>query len=744
MKLQAIFFVSLIVATFVQPSIAQQNYKPKSNPKIEAKIKALLSQMTLEEKVGMIHGNSSFTSAGVERLGIPELIMSDGPHGVRPEHGRDWILDEGVEDSGTYLPTGINLAATWNTDLGYQYGAVLGKEARYRGKDIILGPGVNIIRSPLNGRNFEYLSEDPFLTSKMAVGYIKGVQNQGVSACVKHFAANNEEADRGTVDVRMSERALREIYLPAFKAAVIDGKVHSVMGAYNKFRGQYATHNEYLVNKILKGEWGFKGVLLSDWGSVHDVKEALYNGTDLEMGTDLFLMNNSVSQSDASGKDLDKSYYDRFFMADSALNLVRKGEVPVSIIDDKVSRILRLMLSTNMIGGETRAIGTYNSSQHQKLALTVAEEGIVLLKNTPLAGQKNNVLPLSKSVKSIAVIGENATRENAMGGGSSQVRAKYEITPLQGLKNLLGDGTNITYARGYKIDKSQKADDALIAEAVEAAKNAEVAIIYCGWTHGYDYSKWGDNAFDAEAVDKPNMKMPFEQDKLITAVLEANPNTIIVLIGGGAIDMNKWIVKTPAIIQGWYPGMEGGNALAKIIFGDVNPSGKLPVTFAKVLEDVPAHKLGEFGGTNGVVTYKDDIFVGYRYTQPANVKPQFAFGHGLSYTNFTYHDAKVKAKKRSVRIKVTVKNTGEIAGAEVVQIYVKKPGSIKLPEQELKSFDKVFLKPGESKKITFEIPIEDLRYFDGLKNEWVLGKGNVKVMIGSASDDIQISKEVKL
>jgi beta-glucosidase len=744
MKFPAIFLVSLIVATLAHPSVAQQKYNSKTNPKIEAKIKVFLSQMTLEEKVGMIHANSSFTSAGVERLGIPELIMSDGPHGVRPEHGRDWVLDEGVDDSGTYLPTGIILAATWNIDLGYQYGAVLGKEARFRGKDIILGPGVNIIRSPLNGRNFEYLSEDPFLTSKMAVGYIKGVQNQGVSACVKHFAANNEEADRGTVDVRMSERALREIYLPAFKAAVVDGKVHSVMGAYNKFRGQYATHNEYLVNKILKGEWGFKGVLLSDWGSVHDVKEALYNGTDLEMGTDLFLMNNSVSQSDASGKDLDKSYYDRFFMADSALNLVKNGDVPVSIIDDKVSRILRLMLSTNMIGGETRAIGTYNSPQHQKLALTVAEEGIVLLKNTPLAGQKNNVLPLSKSVKSIAVIGENATRENAMGGGSSQVRAKYEITPLQGLKNILGNSTNITYARGYKIDKSQKADDALIAEAVEAAKNAEVAIIYCGWTHGYDYSKWGDNAFDAEAVDKPNMKMPFEQDKLITAVLAANPNTIIVLIGGGAIDMNKWIAKTPAIIQGWYPGMEGGNALAKIIFGDVNPSGKLPVTFAKVLEDVPAHKLGEFGGTNGVVTYKDDVFVGYRYTQPSNVKPQFAFGHGLSYTNFTYNDAKVKAKKRSVRIKVTVKNTGETAGAEVVQIYVKKPGSIKLPEQELKSFNKVFLKAGESKKITFEIPIEDLRYFDELKNEWVLGKGNVKMMIGSASDDIKISKEVEL
>ncbi|MBC7653566.1 MAG: glycoside hydrolase family 3 C-terminal domain-containing protein [Oligoflexus sp.] len=733
MKLHSVF-VAVSLITLAVPSFSQQ----KENPKVENKIKALLKQMTLEEKIGMIHANSSFTSAGVPRLGIPELVMSDGPHGVRPEHGRDWILDKGVDDAGTYLPTGINLAATWNPQLGYQYGAVLGREARYRGKDIILGPGVNIIRSPLNGRNFEYLSEDPFLASKMAVGYIQGVQNQGVSACVKHFAANNEEADRNTVDVRMSERALREIYLPAFKAAVKEGKVYSVMGSYNKFRGQFATHNDYLVNKILKGEWGFEGVLMSDWGSVHHLKEALYNGTDLEMGTDLRLMNNSVSQSDASGKALSKSLYDKFFMADSALNMVKDGTVPEAIIDEKVSRILRLMFAIKMIGAKDRPAGVYNSAQHQQVALKVAEEGIVLLKN------QKNILPLSKALKSIAVIGENATRENSMGGGSSQVKAKYEITPLQGLKNLLGATTNITYARGYKIDKSQKADDTLIAEAVKAAKSADVAIVYCGWTHGYDYSKWGDNAFDAEAVDKPNMNMPFEQDKLIKAVLAANPKTIIVLIGGGPVDMSKWINQAPAIIQGWYAGMEGGNALAKIIFGDVNPSGKLPMTFPKVLEDVPAHKLGEFQGTKGVVNYNDDIFVGYRYYETFNVKPQFAFGHGLAYTSFSYDAAKIKANKENLEIKVTIKNTGKVDGAEVVQVYVKKPGTIKLANEELKAFEKVFLKAGESKTVILKIFKDDLRYYDEDKKNWFLGEGNVNVMIGSASDDIKIRKEIKL
>ena len=715
------------------------NAQQKLDPETEVKVNQLLKQMTLEEKIGMIHGNSSFTSAGVARLGIPELTMSDGPHGVRPEHGRDWQLDKGVDDSGTYLPTGIGLASTWNTTLGYKYGAVLGREARYRGKDIILGPGVNIIRSPLNGRNFEYLSEDPFLAGKMAVGYILGVQSEGISACVKHYAANNEEADRNTVDVRMSERALREIYLPAFKAAVIDGKVNSAMGSYNKFRGQFATHNKYLVNTIMKGEWGFKGIFMSDWGSVHNLKEALYNGTDLEMGTDLKLMNNNVSQTDMAAGVLPKHIYDRFFMADSALNMVKSGAVPESIIDEKVRRILRVMFATNMIDGK-RTAGAYNLPQHQQLALKVAEEGIVLLKND------NAMLPLSKSnVKSIAVIGENANRENAMGGGSSQVKAKYEITPLAGLKTLLGTGANITYSRGYKIARNQKADKQLISEAVEAASKADVAIVYCGWTHGFDYDKWGDNTYDAESVDKPDMNMPFEQDELVTAVLKANPKTIIVLIGGGPVDMTKWVTQTPAIIQAWYPGMEGGNALAKIVFGDVNPSGKLPMTFPKKLEDSPAHKLGDFPGKNGVANYNEDIFVGYRYFDTYKVKPQFAFGHGLSYTAFDYSNLSVRPASKRVKVSVSIKNTGAKAGAEVVQLYVKDSKSkVKRPEKELKAFEKVFLNSQESKVVSFDLPESSFQYYDEKYGKWMLEPGEFEIVIGSSTSDIRARKKMIL
>ncbi|HTN20955.1 MAG TPA: glycoside hydrolase family 3 C-terminal domain-containing protein [Pelobium sp.] len=705
---------------------------------VETKINSLIKKMTLEEKVTMIHASSSFTSGGVPRLGIPELTTSDGPHGVRPEHGRDWVLDEGVDDAGTYLPTGNALAATWNPKLGYAFGRVLGSEANYRGKDVILGPGVNIIRSPLNGRNFEYLSEDPFLASEMVVGYIKGVQDEGISACVKHYAANNEEVDRNEVDVYMSERALREIYLPAFKAAVTAGDVNTVMGSYNKFRGEFATHNEYLVNTILKGEWGFNGILMSDWGAVHNAKEALLKGTDLEMGTDLLLMNKNVSQSDAGGKAVSKNMYDRFFMADSAIILVKNGTVPESLIDEKVRRILRIMFKTNMIDGK-RKPGAYNTKEHQQTALKVAEEAIVLLKNN------SNILPLKKSVKSIAVIGQNAVRENSMGGGSSQVKAKYEITPLQGLKNLLSNNANITYSQGYKIARNQKADEKMIAEAVVAAKKAEVAIIYCGWTHGYDYNKWSDNAFDAEGVDKPNMNMPFGQDELIKAVLNANPHTVVVLMGGGPIDISAWEKDAPAILEGWYAGMEGGNALAKVIFGDVNPSGKLPMTFPKKLDDSPAHKFGDFPGKNGVANYNEDIFVGYRYFDTYNVKPQFAFGHGLSYTNFAYTGLTLKTLGNEVKVTLKVKNTGKVAGDEVVQVYVGVPKSdVKRATKELKSFQKVSLKPGEEKTVELTLSADAFKYFNEEKMQWTHEKTNYNIMVGSASDDIRVEKQISL
>ncbi|RKR81967.1 beta-glucosidase [Mucilaginibacter gracilis] len=706
----------------------------------ELKISRLLKQMTLEEKVQMIHGSSSFTSGGVKRLGIPELTMSDGPHGVRLEHGRGWNAIKNVDDSGTYLPTGNTLAATWNPQLGYAFGTVLGSEANYRGKDVILGPGINIIRTPLNGRNFEYLSEDPYLVSKMVVGYIKGVQDQGISACVKHFAANNQELNRTSINVEMSERALREIYLPGFKAAVQVGKVNTVMGAYNKFRGQYATENKYLIHDILKVEWGFKGLVMSDWGSVHHTLDALKNGTDIEMGSDLVWLSKSVSQTGVVNRgEIPRSVYDHFFMADSALAMVKSGRVSETFIDDKVARILRVMFKTNMIGTK-RKPGEYNTANHQQIALKVAEEGIVLLKN------ESGILPLKKeAIRSIAIIGENASRENAMGGGSSQIKARYEISPLQGIKNLVDSSVIINYAQGYKIARGQQANEELIKDAVNAVSKSDAAIVFCGWTHGYNYSKWEDNAFDAEGVDKKNLDMPFGQNELISAVLKANPNTIIVLMGAGSIDITQWVDKAKGIIEGWYPGMEGGNALAKVIFGVVNPSGKLPFTFPKKLADSPSEKLGEYPGKDGTEHYNEGIFVGYRYFDTYHVEPQFPFGFGLSYTSFTFKGLSTKFAGKRITATLTVKNVGSRAGAEVVQLYTHKQNSaVSRAEKELKGFEKVFLKAGESKKVTIQIELDALKYYDEVKRNWVIEPGNYDLILGNSSRGEMLRATVKI
>ncbi|WP_374165772.1 glycoside hydrolase family 3 C-terminal domain-containing protein [Arcticibacter sp. MXS-1] len=695
-----------------------------TDPSVEAKVEDLIKKMTLEEKIGMIHANSSFTSAGVPRLGIPEMVTSDGPHGVRPEHGRDWTLDNKGNDSSTYLPVGITLASTWNPELGYAFGSVLGSEANYRGKDVILGPGINIMRTPLNGRNFEYMSEDPYLISKMVVGYIKGVQDQGVSASLKHFMGNNQEIRRDGINVEISERALREIYLPGFKAAVVEGNVNTVMGSYNKFRGEYCTYNDYLVNKILKGEWGFKGLVMSDWGAIHSTKEALLGGADLEMGTDLSMLPNPD--------------YNKFFFADPALRMVKNGEIKESVIDDKVRRILRVMFKTHMF--DKRKPGSYATREHFDVAKKVAEEGIVLLQN------KKNVLPFNRSnLKTIAVIGANANRENAMGGGSSQIRPPYEVTPLQGLQKLAGTGIGVHFEQGYAIAKDAKADPALIERAVQAAKAADVAVIVGGWTHGYDYSKWSDNAYDTEGYDKPDMKMPFGQDELITAVAKANPNTVVVLYGGGPIDMTAWVNKVKGIIQAGYPGIEGGTALAEILFGDVNPSGKLTVTFPKTLGDSPAHKLGEYPGDSINVRYNEDIFVGYRYFDTYKVAPQFAFGHGLSYTSFEYGKPAVTVNNGQVRVTMSIRNKGNRAGAEVVQLYVKdKKAAVKRPEKELKAFSKVMLQPGESKSVSFDLNKDAFSYFDDKQMQWVQEPGDFELLIGSSSRDIRAKDKVTL
>ena len=711
----------------------------------DAKIDALLQKLTLEEKVKMLHANSAFAAGGVPRLGIPEILTSDGPHGVRPEQGRDWQPVDNPHNAGTYLPTNNTLASTWNRELGYAYGTVLGAEANFRGKDIILGPGINIIRTPLNGRNFEYLSEDPYLVSQLVVGYIKGVQDQGVSACVKHFAVNNQEIQRSKVDVQVSERALREIYLPGFKAAVQQGGVNTLMGAYNKFRGQYTTHHDYLMNTILKSEWGFNGLVISDWGSVHDTQEALRNGTDLEMGTDLALAAQGTAQGGQIGGGPKPMYspalYERFYLAAPALEAARKDPKLVPLIDDKVRRILRVMYATSMLDGAKRAPGSHNTPEHHATARQVAEEGIVLLKN-------DGILPLQKTVKKVAVIGANATRENAGGGGSAQLKAKYEITPLQGLQKALGRSANITYAPDYKVAKGQKADPKLIAEAVAAAKSADVVIYVGGSFHGYDYTQWGDNAYDAEDTDKPDMKMPFGQDELVQAVLKANPNTVVVLLGGGPTDVSGFVGQAKALVEAWYPGMEGGNALASILFGDVNPSGKLPFTFPVKLEDAPAHKLGEYPSTPGnplQVTYKDDIYVGYRYFDTYKIAPQFAFGHGLSYTTFQYDQLQVTPGQQSATVQLRVTNTGKVAGAEIVQLYVHDPqAAVKRPEKELKGFDKVFLQPGEAKTVTLTLDANAFQYYDEAKKQWVLEPGKFDVLVGSSSRDIRLTGSLTL
>jgi len=717
--------ISLVIL-FVVPVFLVQKISAQQKDTLE-RINAIIRQMTLEEKVHMIHASSSFTSGGVKRLNIPELTTSDGPHGVRPEHGRDWQLDNDKLDSGTYLPVGVCLAATWNPQLGYAFGSVLGSEASYRGKDVILGPGINIIRSPLNGRNFEYLSEDPYLVSRMVVGNIRGIQAQGISACVKHYAGNNQESKRFTIDVHMSERALREIYLPGFKAAITEAGANTIMGSYNKFRGQWASQNHYLLTQILRNEWGFKGITMSDWDAVHNTTQALWNGMDLEMGTDLHMLPNPD--------------YRKFWMGDTVVSMVKAGRFPQYLLDEKVRRILYVMIKTKMLDGG-RKKGSYNTKEHQQTAAKIAEEGIVLLKN------QNNMLPFNKAaVKTIAVIGFNAERKQSMGGGSSQVRAFYEVTPLQGLKNVAAN-VNFVYAKGYDIARNATANPALISEAVQVASKADAVIFVGGWTHGYNYSIWADNAYDAEDIDKPSMNMPFGQDQLITQLIKANPNTVVVLMGGGAIDMTQWVDQVPAIVQNWYAGMEGGNALAKILFGEINPSGKLPMTFPKKLEDHGAHALGEYPGDTAhtlLLNYLDDIYVGYRYYDTYKVTPQFAFGHGLSYTSFAYSNIKATVAGKKAIITFTVKNTGKIAGAEVAQLYVGQPNALlPRPVKELKGFEKVFLKPGEEKTVTITLQQDAFSYFNDVQNKWVTDGGNYTIMVGSSSRDIRLTSFIKL
>jgi beta-glucosidase len=671
----------------------------------DARIEHLISQMTLQEKIAMVHADTRFSAGGVPRLGIPQLWMSDGPNGVREDIARDsWDAAGHTDDYSTCLPPELCLAATFDPAMAHDYGAVIGQEAKKRGKNIMLGPSLNIQRTPLCGRNFEYMGEDPFLTAQMAVGYIQGAQAQGISSCAKHFVANNQETARNIIDVEMDERALREIYLPAFRAAVGQGHVWCVMGAYNQLRGQHCCHNDYLLNKILKDEWGFRGMVITDWGGAHDTRQAAFNGLDLEMGT--------------------YGAYDRYFMAKPLLELVQSGQVPISLIDDKVRRRLRVMQAIGLLDNKFTG-GSLNTHDHQMTARRVAEEGIVLLKNA------QNLLPLdSPKIRSIAVIGENAVRPMTHAGGSAEIKSFYEISPLQGIIQRAGTNQNVTFSMGYS---EKNGSDDMASRAVEAAAQADVAIVIAGLPH--------DRFYDSEGTDRKDLSLPFGQDDLIEKVVSANPRTIVVLIDGGAVEM-PWLDRVPALLQAWYPGMEGGNAIAEVLFGDVNPSGKLPCTFPRQLGDSPAHALAAYPGKDGVVRYVEGIFVGYRWYDEKSIEPLFPFGYGLSYTQFKYSNLKLApaAGNNAVNVQCDVTNTGSCAGAEVVQVYVSQSHPrLPRPPKELKGFARISLKPGETGSVSIPLNFNSFAYFDPIQSKWIADHDDFTIAVASSSRDIRLS-----
>lgn len=720
---------------FLNAAAASSQVTDKEKVQMEKRIEKLIKKMTLEEKVGLLHGNSKFYVAGVERLGIPEWSLSDGPHGVRAEINRhDWAYAGWTNDSASYFPTGTAFAAAWNPELAYRRGEVLGEEARWRKKDVLLGPGVNIIRSPLCGRNFEYMSEDPYMNSVLAVAYIKGLQSRDVACSVKHFAVNNQETNRTTVDVECSERALREIYLPAFKAAVQEGGALTVMAAYNKFRGEFCSENNYLVCKILRNEWGFDGVYVTDWGAAHSTIPSMEAGLDLEMGT-----------------LIDK--YEDWYYANPLIEAVKSGKIPMSLVDEKVGDVLRVMIKTNVLDPKKRfGPGSMNTKEHQQATYDAAAEAIVLLKN------QNNLLPLDfSSIKSLAVIGDNATRKHSNGGLSSEIKAVYEVTPLEALRAKWGDKVDIRFAQGYEklstfvegsnngqssgtFSSKTQESDALLKEAVEVARTSDVALLVCGLNHDYD----------TESFDRLNMDIPYGQVELIQEVVKANPRTIVVMIAGSPLNMAAVDICSPAIVWAWFNGMEGGNALVDVLSGKVNPSGKMPFTTPVSLDQSPAHALGNFPGRDLKVNYEEDILVGYRWFDTKGLPVVYPFGYGLSYTTFNYSnlntDKKTYDQADTIQATFTLTNTGDREGAEVAQLYVSDPVcSVMRPVKELKGFKKVFLKPGESRRITLDIPVSSLAFYSEAQSQFVVEPGEFILQLGASTSDIKqkISIDVK-
>lgn len=727
--------------------------------RMEKEIEKTVKKLTLDEKLAMIHGAALFQSGAVERLGIPAITTSDGPMGVRAEFMSDrWIPAGNNDDMVSYLPSNSALASTWNTELAHDMGHVLGAEARGRGKDVILAPGINIKRDPKCGRNFEYMSEDPKLTATLAVPFIQGVQENDVAACVKHFAANCQETDRLMVDEEIDDRTLYEIYLPAFKAAVQEGGAYSIMGAYNKINGYHCCENKRLLDGILRMEWGFDGAVISDWGGVHKTKEAAECSMDLEM---------SVFPD-----------FDDYKLANPLKELVEKGEVSEDRIDAKVRNLLRMMYRLKMIGKhkDSRQAGAYNAPEHREAILKTAEESMILLKN------ENKTLPLdAKKIKKLVVIGQNAAKIHSDGGGSAEIKSLYEICPLMGLKMYLGGNVQVEYVKGYYVPEKPKTfeqnwqatslddlkdtnvgqavrDEAhehenhrkgeeerlaklekekveiheknrqLFAQAVEAAKDADAVIFVGGLNHD----------IDSEGFDRSDMKLPYEQDLLIEELLKVRKDTIITFVGGSPVEM-PWRDKAQAILWSYYAGMETGNAFARVIFGEVNPSGKLAETFPARYEDCATGKNGQFGKW-GAIKLEEGLYYGYRHFDRQRIAPAFCFGHGLSYTTFEYSGLTMKAEKgKNVKLSFTVKNTGKKAGAEIAQVYVAPIApSVDRPVKELKAYVKVELAAGKSKKVNLTLTQQDFAYFDEHLHGFIADAGDYEILVGASCEDIRL------
>lgn len=697
----------------------------------QQKARELTAQLTLEEKIGMIHGAALFHTAAVPRLGIPELKFDDGPMGVRADTCEDnWALRHNTRDRVTYFPSGSAVAATWNPDMAYLTGAALGQEARGRGKDVILGPSINIKRSPLCGRNFEYMSEDPVLTATQGCAYIDGVQESDVAACPKHFVANSQETDRLDVDESISQRALHELYYPAFRAAVQDAQTLTLMGAYNLVNGVHCCASRMLLDDLLRDDWGFKGLVVSDWSALHETKGSAEAGLDVEMGV--------------------TPNFDDYYFARPLLEAVQNGEIDEADVDRKVEHVLAVMDALNMLGEARteRESGCYATLEHAQDALTVARESIVLLKNDA------HILPLNaREMQRLLVVGANADREHSVGGGSAVVKAVHEITPLQGLCGRIGGNVEVEYVAGYHADQVTQDDtwqeeslensvDTARRDAERAAKLREEALVKVR-----EYAESGDpivfvgglnHDHDLEGRDRTTMDLPYEQDALIDAMLDIAPNTVLVFVAGSPITMN-WADKATTMVWNWYAGAESGNALADVLLGNCEPSGRLPETFPVTIDDCPANAIGTFGLT-GHVDYTEDIYVGYRYYQTRNIPVRFCFGHGLSYTDFEYSDLAVEQIDNTLRVQLHIRNTGDRMGAAVPQVYVRLEDTGEdRPAYELKGFAKVWIAPGERAEVTIDLDAKEaLQYWSTSRNDFAVAP-SAQIYVGESVEDLRLT-----